>query len=77
MIFYFLENNENLRFDTRELSSSRCDIDDAGLYCSLRFRIRNNSEVGRNGDAGVRGAVRMLMPEGVDEPEETGCSVGT
>lgn len=50
-------------------------IDDAGLDCSLRFRIRNNNEVGREGDA--RGAVRVLMPEGVDDPEERGCSVGT
>jgi len=50
-------------------------IDDAGLDCSLGFRIRNNNEVGRESDA--RGAVRVLLPEGVDDPEESGCSVGT
>jgi len=77
MTVYFLENKENLRFDPRVLSSSRCIIDDAGLYCSLRFRMRNSSEDGREGIAGARGGVRVLIPEGVDEPEERGCSVGT
>lgn len=75
---YFLVNNENRRFDPRALSPSSFTIDDAGLLCrSLRFRIRNRSECGREGNAGGRVAVGVLKPEGVDDPEERGCNVGT
>lgn len=75
---YFLVNNVNRRFDPRVLSASRFDIDDAGLYCrSLRFRMRNRSECGREGSARGRVAVGVPKPEGVDDPEERGCSVCT
>lgn len=81
MSVYFLVNNVNRRFDPRPLSLSRFvidDVDDAGLYCkSLRFRMRNRSECGREGSAGGRVPVGVLKPEGVDDPEERGCSVGT
>lgn len=78
MSVYFLMNNVNRRFDPRVLSLSRFIVDDAGLYCkSLRFRMRNRSECGRGGDAGGGEPVGVLKPEGVDEPEERGCSVGT
>lgn len=81
MSVYFLVNNVNRRFEPRTLSPSGFpidDVDDAGLYCkSLRFRMRNRSECGRVGNAGGRVAVGVLKPEGVEDPEERGCNVGT